>query len=109
MVRELRRQRGLSIRELEERSSVSYNTIWRLENGLTGAQPRTIRRLAAFSAALIIAFQLTVNFWFYTYIIWFEPFVFLALFPATNEKTILDREQLPTASDRQEINRSQKA
>ncbi|HLM78931.1 MAG TPA: glycosyltransferase family 87 protein [Rubrobacteraceae bacterium] len=70
---------------------------------------RTIRRLAAFSAALIIAFQLTVNFWFYTYIIWFEPFVFLALFPATNEKTILDREQLPTATDRQEINRSQKA
>jgi transcriptional regulator with XRE-family HTH domain len=34
------------MRELEERSGVSYNTIWRLENGLTGAQPRTLRRLA---------------------------------------------------------------
>ena len=46
-LRELRRQRVLSMRELQERSGVSYNTIWRLENGLTGAQPRTIRRLAA--------------------------------------------------------------
>ena len=45
-LRELRRQRVLSMRELEERSGVSYNTIWRLENGLTGAQPRTIRKLA---------------------------------------------------------------
>jgi transcriptional regulator with XRE-family HTH domain len=45
-LRELRRQQVLSMRELEERSGVSYNTIWRLENGLTGAQPRTIRRLA---------------------------------------------------------------
>jgi transcriptional regulator with XRE-family HTH domain len=45
-LRELRRQRVLSMRELEERSGVSYNTIWRLENGLTGAHPRTIRRLA---------------------------------------------------------------
>jgi transcriptional regulator with XRE-family HTH domain len=45
-LRELRRRRVLTMRELEERSGVSYNTIWRLENGLTGAQPRTIRRLA---------------------------------------------------------------
>jgi transcriptional regulator with XRE-family HTH domain len=45
-LRELRRQKVLSMRELEEMSSVSYNTIWRLENGLTGAQPRTIRKIA---------------------------------------------------------------
>ena len=45
-LREARRQRVLSMRELERRSGVSYNTIWRLENGLTGAHPRTIRRLA---------------------------------------------------------------
>jgi Glycosyltransferase family 87 len=51
---------------------------------------RTIRRLAAFSAAVIIAFELTVNYWFYPYVIWFEPFVFLALLPATNQKTELD-------------------
>ena len=46
-LRELRRRRVLTLHELEERSGVSYNTIWRLENGRTGAQPRTIRKLAA--------------------------------------------------------------
>jgi hypothetical protein len=57
---------------------------------------RTVRRLAAFSAALVIAVQLTVNYWFYPYITWFEPFVFVALLLATNEKTPLDGE---TAGD----------
>ncbi len=45
-LKELRQRRVLTLQELEERSSVSYNTIWRLENGRTGAQPRTIRKLA---------------------------------------------------------------
>jgi len=45
-LRELRRHRVLSMRDLEQRSGVSYNTIWRLENGLTGAHPRTLRKLA---------------------------------------------------------------
>jgi transcriptional regulator with XRE-family HTH domain len=45
-LRELRRQKVLSMRELEEMSGVSYNTIWRLENGVTGARPRTIRKIA---------------------------------------------------------------
>ncbi len=45
-LRQLRRQKVLSMRELEEKSGVSYNTVWRLETGRTGAQPRTIRRLA---------------------------------------------------------------
>jgi Glycosyltransferase family 87 len=54
---------------------------------------KTLRRLAALSAALVIAFQLTVNYWFYTYVVWFEPFVFVALLLATNEKTALDRSQ----------------
>jgi hypothetical protein len=51
---------------------------------------RTVRRLAAFSAALVIGFQLTTNYWFYPYATWFEPFVFVALLLATNEKTALD-------------------
>ncbi|QIN79329.1 DUF2029 domain-containing protein [Rubrobacter marinus] len=51
---------------------------------------RTVRRLAAFSAALIIAFQLTFNYWFYPYVTWFAPFVFLALLVETNAKTALD-------------------
>jgi HTH-type transcriptional regulator, competence development regulator len=45
-LRELRRQRVLSMRELEDMSGVSYNTVWRLENGITGAQPRTLRKIA---------------------------------------------------------------
>ncbi len=45
-LRQLRRKRVLSMRELEEASGVSYNTIYRLENGITGGQPRTIRKLA---------------------------------------------------------------
>ena len=45
-LRELRQRRVLTLHELEERSGVAYNTIWRLENGKTGAQPRTIRKLA---------------------------------------------------------------
>jgi hypothetical protein len=54
---------------------------------------RTIRRLAAFSAALIIGFELTTNYWFYPYVTWFEPFVFVALLPATNAKSPLDASQ----------------
>ena len=45
-LRELRRERVLSLRELEEKSGVSYNTIWRLEDGRQGAHPRTIRKIA---------------------------------------------------------------
>jgi len=45
-LRELRRERVLSLRELEERSGVSYNTIWRIEDGRQGAHPRTVRKLA---------------------------------------------------------------
>ncbi len=42
----LRQKRVLTLRELEERSGVAYNTIWHLENGKREAQPRTIRKLA---------------------------------------------------------------
>jgi transcriptional regulator with XRE-family HTH domain len=45
-LKELRRERVLSLRELEEKSSVSYNTIWRLEDGRQGAHPWTVRKLA---------------------------------------------------------------
>ena len=46
-LRELRRLRVLTLRELEKESAVSYNTIWRLENGYREARPSTIRKLAA--------------------------------------------------------------
>src|SRR5215218_4217385 len=60
---------------------------------------KTLRRLAALSAALVIAFQLTVNYWFYAYITWFEPFVFVSLLLATNQKTALDSSQPSDVSD----------
>ncbi len=59
---------------------------------------RTVRRLAALSAALVIAFQLTTSYWFYPYVTWFQPFIFLALLPATNEKTPLDGESSSPAA-----------
>ena len=46
-LRGLRQLRVLTLRELEEESGVSYNTIWRLENGYRQARPSTIRKLAA--------------------------------------------------------------
>ncbi len=45
-LKELRKRRVLSMRDLSSRSGISYNTIWRLENGKTGAHPKTIRKLA---------------------------------------------------------------
>jgi hypothetical protein len=63
---------------------------------------KSLRRLAALSAALVIAFQLTVNYWFYAYIVWFEPFVFVALLLATNEKTALDSSQQSAVSGQQD-------
>ena len=46
-LRELREQQALSLRELSDLSGVNYNAIWRIEVGRTGAQPRTVRKLAA--------------------------------------------------------------
>jgi transcriptional regulator with XRE-family HTH domain len=45
-LRELRRVQVLSLRELEVRSGVSYNTFWRIEDGRQRAHPRTVRKLA---------------------------------------------------------------
>ena len=45
-LRDLRHRRVLSMEELAEKADVGRNTIWRLEHGVMGAQPRTIRKLA---------------------------------------------------------------
>jgi transcriptional regulator with XRE-family HTH domain len=45
-LRELRRWRVLTLEDLAEKAGVGRNTIWRLEHGVMGAQPRTIRKLA---------------------------------------------------------------
>jgi transcriptional regulator with XRE-family HTH domain len=44
--RQLRRQRVLTMEELAKKAGVGRNTVWRLEHGVMGAQPRTIRKLA---------------------------------------------------------------
>jgi transcriptional regulator with XRE-family HTH domain len=46
MLREMRHRRVLTMEELAEKAGVGRNTIWRLEHGVMGAQPRTIRKLA---------------------------------------------------------------
>ena len=45
-LRELRRHRMLSLRELEQRSGVAFDNINKLENEKRRAQPRTLRKLA---------------------------------------------------------------
>lgn len=45
-LKQLRRERAMSLRDLGDRSGVAYDTINRLELGKQGAQPRTIRKLA---------------------------------------------------------------
>ena len=45
-LRELRRRRMLSLRELEKRSGVAFDNINKLENEKRRAQPRTLRKLA---------------------------------------------------------------
>jgi len=45
-LKELRRRKVLTLEELAQKAGVGRNTIWRLEHGVMGAQPRTIRKLA---------------------------------------------------------------
>jgi hypothetical protein len=41
-----------------------------------------VRQTAALGAAILIAVELTATHWFYLYVVWFVPFVFVALFAA---------------------------
>jgi hypothetical protein len=45
-----------------------------------GARGKTPVQVAAFGAAVLVALQLAVSHWFYLYIVWFAPFVLVALF-----------------------------
>jgi hypothetical protein len=46
---------------------------------------RGTMQVAAFGAAVLIALQLTVNYWLYPYIVWFFPLVMVALFASHPE------------------------
>jgi hypothetical protein len=43
---------------------------------------RDAAQVAALGAAVLIALQLTAEHWFYLYVVWFAPLVFVALFAA---------------------------
>jgi Glycosyltransferase family 87 len=57
-----------------------------------------LRQTAAMGAAILIAVELTATHWFYLYVVWFVPFVFVALF-AAHTRT------LPQASEAKEPER----
>jgi hypothetical protein len=44
-----------------------------------------VRQVAALGAAVLIALQLAVTHWFYLYVVWFVPFVLVAIFAAYRE------------------------
>jgi hypothetical protein len=41
---------------------------------------KTEVQVAALGAAVLLALQLVVSHWFYLYVVWFTPFVLVALF-----------------------------
>ena len=55
---------------------------------LVSAVPRRVdeRQVAALGAAVLIALQLTATHWFYLYIVWFLPFVLVAVFGAYGDR-----------------------
>jgi Glycosyltransferase family 87 len=55
------------------------------------------RQVAALGAAVLIAVQLAATHWFYLYVVWFVPFVFVAILGAYRE-----RPKRPTAPPEQE-------
>jgi hypothetical protein len=54
--------------------------------------------VAALGAAVLIALQLTVDHWFYLYIPWFLPFLFVALLARGNHD-LVDRPRQPVVAD----------
>jgi hypothetical protein len=46
---------------------------------------RSLPQVAALAAAITIALQLRAGHWFYFYIVWFAPFVLVALFSAHHD------------------------
>ncbi|MGI8573379.1 MAG: hypothetical protein ACR2L9_12255 [Solirubrobacteraceae bacterium] len=110
------------------RDSVAYQadrvtpfSIWglwgglRLEHGLvSGAavglalvaafvpQRRTVVQVAALGAAILIALQLSANYWLYSYVVWFFPMVIVALFashPSELEHALRAEEEAAAARE----------
>ena len=61
-------------------------------------------RSAALGAAVIIALQLTANYWLYSYVVWFFPLVAVALFashPARRRRFVDEAPQHADSGARQ--------
>ena len=51
----------------------------------------TPRQIAALGAAIVIAVQLAATHWFYLYVVWFVPFVFVTMFGAYRERAAAEQ------------------
>ena len=60
---------------------------------------KSLTQLAALSAALLILLQLTLHHWFYLYVVWFYPLLFIALAASPARRNRPD----PTRSPRQPL------
>jgi hypothetical protein len=56
---------------------------------------RGLIEVAALGAAVLIALQLTVNYWLYPYIVWFYPLVVVAIFASHPERRTRETEPRP--------------
>jgi hypothetical protein len=63
---------------------------------VAAAYPRdpSLRQTAALGAAILVAVELTATHWFYLYVVWFVPFVFVVLF-AGHATTLPERPEQP--------------
>jgi hypothetical protein len=52
---------------------------------------RSAVQIAALAAAVLIAFQIAADHWFYLYVVWFAPLIFVSLF-ASYERSTKDDE-----------------
>jgi hypothetical protein len=79
---------------------------------LTAVRPRvrTVPQVAALAAAIIVAVEICMGQWFYFYIVWFAPLVFVALFgvhdqitarPATRREEPIERPSVAFEADRE--------
>jgi Glycosyltransferase family 87 len=61
-----------------------------------------LRQIAAMGAAILIAVELTATHWFYLYVVWFVPFVFVALF-AAHDRTLPDASESRREPEREPV------
>ena len=65
--------------------------------------PPSLRQTAALGAAILIAVELTATHWFYLYVVWFVPFVFVALFAAHGRRGFPSRAEREPEQEREAV------